>query len=54
MGEAVFMSEESDLEYEVFLRALGTRIKQLRNERGLTLKRHHRAAQLPRLTVAPL
>ena len=32
------MSEEFDLEYEAFLKALGTRIKQLRNERGLTLK----------------
>ena len=37
-GEAVCMSEEFDLEYEAFLKALGTRIKQLRNERGLTLK----------------
>ena len=32
------MSEEFDLEYEAFLKTLGTRIKQLRNERGLTLK----------------
>ena len=32
------MSEEFDLEYERGLKTLGARIKQLRNERGLTLK----------------
>ena len=30
--------KETDLEYEQFLKSLGARIKQLRNERGLSLR----------------